>query len=76
MAKIEPQVSPAEIHNRFIYHPPNSNQMVRYEQLRDEARELAESINKMCPDSREKALALTKLEECVMWANASIARNE
>ena len=25
---------------------------------------------------REKSLAMTKLEEAVMWANASIARNE
>lgn len=28
------------------------------------------------PNSREKSLAMTKLEECVMWANVSIARNE
>lgn len=25
--------------------------------------------------SREKSLAMTKLEEAVMWANAGIARN-
>ena len=25
---------------------------------------------------KELTLAMTKLEECVMWANASIARNE
>ena len=29
-----------------------------------------------CPDSRELSVALTKLEEAVMWANAAIARNE
>lgn len=28
------------------------------------------------PDSREKSLALTHLEDAVMWANAAIARNE
>jgi len=37
---------------------------------------LAAYINENCPDSREKSLAFTKLEEAVMWANASIARNE
>lgn len=76
MSKIEPQVSPAVIHNIFTYHPPNSQQTVRYEQLREEARELAESINKMCPDSHEKALALDKLREAIMWANSAIACNE
>lgn len=27
------------------------------------------------PSSREKSLALTKLEECVMWANKCASRN-
>jgi hypothetical protein len=30
----------------------------------------------LCPESRELALASTNLEQCVMWANAAIARNE
>ena len=28
------------------------------------------------PQGRERALALTKLEETIMWANAGIARSE
>lgn len=28
----------------------------------------------LLPDSREKSLAVTKLEECVMWANKCAAR--
>ena len=39
-------------------------------------RELAELIEACCPDSREKSLAHTKVEEAAMWANAAIARNE
>ena len=34
------------------------------------------TIQGECPESREKSLAFTKLEECIMWANAAIARNE
>jgi hypothetical protein len=32
-------------------------------------------IDNNCPDSREKSLAMTNLEQAVMWANAAIARN-
>lgn len=37
------------------------------------ARMLEESIDANCKDNREKSLAMTKLEECVMWANKSIS---
>jgi hypothetical protein len=65
-----------DLSKRFTYHPPKKDQSVRYEELRAKALDLAEHFNKKCPDSREKSLALTKLEEAVMWANAAIARNE
>jgi hypothetical protein len=65
-----------DIHRRFTYHKPTGNQAERYEQLRGEARRLALSITELCPHSRERSMALTELEACVMWANASIARNE
>ncbi|WP_449314884.1 Acb2/Tad1 domain-containing protein [Rubneribacter sp.] len=64
------------IDNNFKYHVPLPDQPARYELLRSMARKLAYAIQDECPDSREKSLAFTKLEECVMWANASIARNE
>lgn len=65
-----------ETHRRFTYHAPKDGQPARYEQIRYDARQFAELIDRTCPESREKALAFTKLEEAVMWANASIARNE
>lgn len=63
------------IDNNFTYHPPIKDQAENYIRLREQAKELAYSINSICPESREKSLALTKLEESIMWANASIARN-
>lgn len=66
----------AALENRFTYHKPKSGQSIRYEKLRKCGKLLADLINKECPDSREKSLAMTKIEECIMWANASIARNE
>lgn len=64
------------IEKNFTYHAPVGVQIERYETLREEAKKLAHLINDYCPISREKALAFTKLEEAVMWANAAIARNE
>jgi len=66
----------ADFDNRFRYHGPKADQLPRYAAIRDEARELAEHILEDCPPSRERSLALTKLEEACFWANASIARNE
>ena len=66
----------AEIESNYTYHAPKADQPERYEAIRYKAKMLAAYINENCPDSREKSLAFTKLEEAVMWANASIARNE
>ena len=70
--------TPAEqrIENVFTYHTPKEGQPEKYELLRAKAKELAYLIDELCPNSREKSLAMTKLEESSMWANASIARNE
>ena len=65
-----------QIDNNFKYHPPKPGQQEKYVSIRDEAKSLAEKINETCPDSREKSLAMTNLEQAVFWANASIARNE
>ncbi len=65
-----------QIENNFKYHAPKEKQIDKYNLLRDYAKDYAYIINDSCPNSREKSLALTKLEESVMWANASIARNK
>jgi hypothetical protein len=68
--------TPAELDKRFTYHPAKGTQVQRYADLRSFAKELAELIVESCPDSRERSLALTNLEQAIFWANASIARNE
>ncbi|MDY7224654.1 Acb2/Tad1 domain-containing protein [Halalkalibacterium halodurans] len=64
-----------QIENNFTYHPPKEGQPEKYTAIREKAKELALLIDQECPNSREKSLAITRLEEVVMWANASIARN-
>lgn len=65
-----------ELDVRFTYHAPKGTQPERYEMLRSEAKSLAKFIVNACPESREKNLALTNLEQAIFWANASIARRE
>ena len=65
-----------EIEVRFTYHPAFGDQAARYIAIREAAKELALLITNLTPDSREQSLALTALEEVVMWANAGIARRE
>ncbi len=70
-------MSPQEydLESNFRYHPPIGRQPEQYVLLRDKAKELAAMVLEECPYSRERSLALTKIEESVMWANASIARS-
>ena len=65
-----------DLKNNFTYHAPKEGQPEKYTEIREKGRELAELMQKDCPASRELSLALTNLEQAVMWANASIARNE
>ena len=65
-----------QIERAFTYHKPKDDQPERYVLIREKAKELAQLVYECCPDSRERSLAFTKVEETVMWANASIARNE
>ena len=59
---------------RFTYHKLSEEDVVIVGVLRKQCRELAKSINAACPDCREKSVAITKIEEASMWANAGIAR--
>ena len=65
----------SELRNAFSYHSPNDQQIIHYQEIRSKARDLAEYIHTQVPQSREQALAITKLREAVMWANAGIACN-
>lgn len=65
-----------QIKRNFTYHPPKEDQQDRYLALREKGKQLAKLIVDITPSSREQSLALTNLEQAIMWANAGIARNE
>jgi len=63
------------IENNFKYHAPKEGQPEKYVVIRELAKQFANAVQDIVPESREKSLAFTKIEEAVMWANAGIARN-
>jgi hypothetical protein len=65
-----------DLDNLFSYHPPHGDQVDRYQAIRGEGFALAEIIALSCPASPERSIAIQKVREAVMWANASIACNE
>lgn len=70
-----PQIDKAEIAHRFDYVAPEGLKVEVHRHTRDEYKRLGETMARVLPESREKSLAITALEESLMWANAAIARN-
>ena len=68
-------IPPDDLENRFTYHAPKGEQPDKYAQIRLAGKNFAMLVNELCPQTREQSLAITKIEEAVMWANAAIARH-
>lgn len=63
--------------HRLTLQPPRDKATAaRMDQMRENIIVLGEYIEQHCPHSRERSLALTKLEECCSWAIGAIARNQ
>ena len=63
------------IEKNFTFYKASPEKGELYTEVREKAKELALYLNDICPNSREKSVAITKLEEVVFWINAGIARN-
>lgn len=65
-----------DIAHRFDFHPATSaEKRNEHTSVRQSCRELADHLDDALPEGREKSLAITKLEEVMLWANAAIARS-
>lgn len=65
----------ADLEARIKYHRPDQEGIERIAQMRKRALDWGEYILGLVPPGREQALALTKIEEALMWAIAGIARD-
>lgn len=63
-----------EVISRFTNHIPDSETLLRMKLIRNKVRELAYAIEQHCPESREKATALTQLSFVMMSANSGIVQ--
>jgi len=57
----------------FDHHDPSEDQVDRYNEIREKAKELARVILALCPPCADRSAAIRKVREAVMTANASIA---
>ncbi|MFM9430062.1 hypothetical protein [Arthrobacter sp. MP_2.3] len=64
-----------DIEKRFTFHAADESKTASHQLVRDQVKGLAHYWDGNLPAGREKSLAITKLEEAMFWANASIARN-
>ena len=62
-----------DVEERFRFHPATPTTGPKHEEVRDLHKTLALWVMHNIPSSRERALALTALQESMMWANAAIA---
>lgn len=66
-----------ELRNRMFYVRPDQDTIVRHKDVQEAAFEFAKALIKLCPNpSRELSLALSRVEEARMWANAAIAHRQ
>lgn len=64
----------ADFENRTVHHPPKSEAHAKlHSDMRVAAQQHGAHIIGTLPPSRERSLALTALQECLMWCNAAIA---
>lgn len=71
-----PGFDQAALDNAFTYHAPRGDQVDRYVAIRGDGLALATRILQSTPRCPEQTLAIQKVREAVMWANAAIACQE
>jgi hypothetical protein len=62
-----------EMLNPMVYHAPNAEQARHHETISLAATSMYDAVLDNCPQSAERTLAIRKLQEARMWANAAIA---
>lgn len=62
-----------DVLNRFRYHPATNTTGALHDEVRTMFAEAALALLDLVPAGRHQSLALTALQEAMMWSNAGIA---
>jgi len=60
----------------FAYHKPSDGGLAAINELREQFSALAATIERVCPPSRQKSVAVTELETAAMWAIKAVVFND
>jgi hypothetical protein len=60
----------------YAYHKPSTDGLAKINRLREHFSEGERLLKEICPDSRQRSVALTNNETTAMWAIKSVVFND
>jgi len=60
----------------YAYHEPSPDGLDKITRLREKFSEVEQLIKEVCPDSRQRSVAITNNEQTAMWAIKSVVFND
>lgn len=63
-----------DLKRRFAFHPADGPTGQTHDTVRSSVHDCASDLCELIPPGRELSLALTSLEQAMMWGNAGVAR--
>lgn len=60
----------------FAYHKPGAAGLAKIAELRELFSAVSDKLESLCPNSREKSVAMTNLETTAMWAIKAVVCND
>ena len=66
-------MTPEKIRNTFRYHSPGPDNQKTHESIRELLTKTTLAVAGMIPESRERSLFITNMQQAQMMANAAVA---
>lgn len=70
------QTVEAGIQRPYAYHKPSDDGLTKITKIRKAFSDLDLLIKELAPNSREKSVAITELEDSAMWAIKAVVLND
>ena len=60
----------------YAYHQPSDDGLAKITRLREKFSEVEQLIKEVCPESRQRSVAITNNEQTAMWAIKAVVFND